>query len=147
MMSALTLRRVAVICVLMLNAFLIPGLALAADMPAQPPIADAVLETDRSRQPDGKVTIAVHVSLSPKWLNPQEVPAVMAYEFLWKLHDNMIKAAPGNLYRACRKTPSRIEGLFLTLYPLSLSTLFRLPLDPISSFLTRPPGPYRASTC
>lgn len=98
MMSTLTLRRVVVIGVLMLNGFLLPGLVLAADTPAQSPIADAVMETDRSRQPDGKVTIAVHVSLSPKWLNPQEVPAVMAYEFLWKLHDNMIKAAPGNLY-------------------------------------------------
>ena len=98
MMSALTLRRVAVICVLILNVLLIPGFVLAADAPAQPPIADAVIDTDRSRQPEGKVTIAVHVSLSPKWLNPQEVPAGMAYEFLWKMHDNMIKAAPGNLY-------------------------------------------------
>ncbi len=70
----------------------------AADKSTQPPIADAVIDADRSRTPEGKLTIAVHVSLSPKWLNPQEIPAGMAYELLWKLHDNMIKADTQNLY-------------------------------------------------
>ncbi len=70
----------------------------AAEMAVHPPIADAIIDTDRSRQPDGKLTIAVHVSLSPKWLNPQEIPATMAYELLWKLHDNMIKGSHGNVY-------------------------------------------------
>ncbi len=65
---------------------------------AESPIAKALIDDDRSRTPQGKVTIAVHVSLSPKWLNPQEVPAGMAYELLWKLHDNMIKADTQNLY-------------------------------------------------
>jgi len=65
---------------------------------AESPIAIAILDADRSRTPQGKITIAVHVSLTPKWLNPQEIPAVMAYELLWKLHDNMIKADTQNLY-------------------------------------------------
>jgi peptide/nickel transport system substrate-binding protein len=63
-----------------------------------PPIADAVIDPDRTRVPEGKLTIAVHVSLSPKWLNPQENPGAMAYEMLWKVHDNMIKAAQGHVY-------------------------------------------------
>jgi len=61
-------------------------------------IADAVIDPDRSRVPEGKLTIAVHVSLSPKWLNPQENPGGMAYEMLWKVHDNMIKPMRGNVY-------------------------------------------------
>ncbi len=75
-----------------------PSLTLAADTATKPQIADAVIDPDRSRVPEGKLTIAVHVSLSPKWLNPQEVPATMAYEVLWKAHDNMIKTMPGNVY-------------------------------------------------
>jgi peptide/nickel transport system substrate-binding protein len=72
--------------------------AALAHAAAKPFIADPVIDPDRSRVPAGKVTIAVHVSLSPKWLNPQETPATMAYELLWKIHDSMIKAAPGHLY-------------------------------------------------
>jgi peptide/nickel transport system substrate-binding protein len=76
----------------------ISGVAIAADTPSPSPIANPIIDTDRSRTPEGKLTIAVHVSLSPKWLNPQEVPAIMAYELLWKPHDNMIKADPRHLY-------------------------------------------------
>jgi hypothetical protein len=76
----------------------ISGVAIAADTPSPSPIANPIIDTDRSRTPEGKLTIAVHVSLSPKWLNPQEIPAIMAYELLWKLHDNMIKADPQHLY-------------------------------------------------
>ena len=75
-----------------------PPLVSAAAATSSPDIASAVIDADRTRKPDGKLTIAVHVSLSPKWLNPQEIPAVMAYELLWKLHDNMIKGARGNIY-------------------------------------------------
>ena len=71
---------------------------LAADPATKPPIADAVIDPDRARTPAGKLTIAVHVSLSPKWLNPQETSATMAYELLWKVHDSAIKAMQGNLY-------------------------------------------------
>src|SRR5215510_8280006 len=60
------------------------------------PIADAVVDPDRTRVPAGKLTIAVHVSLSPKWLNPQENPGAMAYELLWKVHDEMIKPMRGS---------------------------------------------------
>lgn len=74
------------------------SVAFAADPPGQTPIAKAVIDSNRSRTPEGKITIGVHVSLSPKWLNPQEVPAGMAYELLWKLHDNMIKANTEDLY-------------------------------------------------
>jgi peptide/nickel transport system substrate-binding protein len=76
----------------------ISGVAIAADTPSPSPIANPIIDTDRSRTPEGKLTIAVHVSLSPKWLNPQEIPAIMAYELLWKLHDNMIQADPQHLY-------------------------------------------------
>jgi peptide/nickel transport system substrate-binding protein len=45
------------------------------------------------------MTIAVHVSISPRWMNPQDVSAsLMNYELMWKVHDNMIKPLPGNLY-------------------------------------------------
>jgi ABC-type transport system substrate-binding protein len=55
--------------------------------------------------PEGKLTIGVHVSLSPKWLNPQETPGAMANELLWKMHDYMIKAAQGNLYHPNNSAP------------------------------------------
>jgi peptide/nickel transport system substrate-binding protein len=77
------------------------GLPVFATPTTQPPIADATIDANRARVPEGKITIAVHVSLSPKWLNPQETPATMAYELLWKVHDSMIKAMPGNLYTYC----------------------------------------------
>jgi peptide/nickel transport system substrate-binding protein len=72
-------------------------LTLAASA-TKPPIAEATIDADRSRVPAGKLTIAVHVSLSPKWLNPQEIPGDMAYELIWKMHDNMIKGTPGKVY-------------------------------------------------
>ena len=77
---------------------LLAGLFAGAVWAAESEIADAVIDADRSHTPQGKITIGVHVSLSPKWLNPQEIPAGMAYELLWKLHDNMIKADPQHLY-------------------------------------------------
>ena len=73
--------------------------SLAAAAAAAPSgIVNPDIDPDRSRTPEGKITIAVHVSLSPRWLNPQATPATMAYELLWKLHENMIKATPKSLY-------------------------------------------------
>jgi peptide/nickel transport system substrate-binding protein len=86
----------------MLLCVLVGCLLILTVLPAyaanSPPIADAVIDPDRTRVPEGKLTIAVHVSLSPKWLNPQETPATMAYELLWKVHDSMIKPVPGHVY-------------------------------------------------
>ena len=73
-------------------------LVATAEATSTPPIADAVIDPDRSRMPAGKLTIGVHVSLSPKWLNPQETTGGMANELLWKVHDNMIKGARGNVF-------------------------------------------------
>lgn len=62
-------------------------------------IAQADIDPDRSRVPEGEMTIAVHVSISPRWMNPQVVTAgLMSYELLWKVHDNMIKPLPGNVF-------------------------------------------------
>ena len=83
-----------VVCMSLLCLLLPPALVLAAT----PAIAAASIDPDRTRVPAGKLTIAVHVSLSPKWLNPQTTPATMAYELLWKMHDNMVKSAEGNIY-------------------------------------------------
>ncbi len=83
-----------VVCMALLCLLLPPALVLAAT----PAIAAASIDPDRTRVPAGKLTIAVHVSLSPKWLNPQTTPATMAYELLWKMHDNMVKSAEGNIY-------------------------------------------------
>jgi len=77
---------------------LVIGFSLAHAAATKPFIADPVIDPDRSRVPEGKLAIAVHVSLSPKWLNPQETPATMAYELLWKIHDGMIKGMPGQLF-------------------------------------------------
>lgn len=86
-----TLYGISLIC-------LVIGISLAHAGVTKPFIADPVIDADRSRVPEGKLTIAVHVSLSPKWLNPQETPATMAYELLWKIHDSMIKGMPGQLF-------------------------------------------------
>ena len=66
--------RLMVVSVL-LACLLAGGSPVLAATATKPPIADAAIETDRSRVPEGKISIAVHVSLSPKWLNPQETPA------------------------------------------------------------------------
>jgi peptide/nickel transport system substrate-binding protein len=84
--------------IFVLLASCLSGVAFATDTPSQSPIANPMIDSDRTRTPAGKLTVAVHVSLSPKWLNPQELPAVMAYELLWKLHDNMIKADTQHFY-------------------------------------------------
>ena len=66
---------------------------------ATPFIAEPEIDPDRSRVPEGEMTIAVHVSISPRWMNPQDVSAsLMNYELMWKVHDNMIKPLPGSLY-------------------------------------------------
>jgi peptide/nickel transport system substrate-binding protein len=98
MLSHRLLQRTVVVLVPLLCLCIRALPAPAAEVTTKPPIANAVIDPDRSRPPAGKLTIAVHVSLSPKWLNPQETPATMAYELLWKLHDNVIKAMHGNIY-------------------------------------------------
>ncbi len=40
------------------------SLALAAETATKPPIADALIDPDRTRVPEGKLTIAVHVTLT-----------------------------------------------------------------------------------
>ena len=96
MMSHRLLRLAKLVLVSLLCLCLRASLVPAADAVTKPPIADASIDPDRARRPEGKLTIAVHVTLSPKWLNPQETPATMAYELLWKVHDNVIKSMPGN---------------------------------------------------
>ncbi len=90
------LRPTMLLCVPLVCLFSSVSLAHAAA--TKPFIADVVIDPDRSRVPEGKLTIGVHVSLSPKWLNPQDTPGAMANELVWKMHDYMIKAAQGNLY-------------------------------------------------
>lgn len=64
---------------------------------AVPDIAAAVIDTDRSRVPEGELTIGVHVNISPRWMNPQIMTAgLMSYELAWKVHDNMFKPMQGN---------------------------------------------------
>jgi ABC-type transport system substrate-binding protein len=75
---------------------LISSVSLARAAATKPFIADPVIDPDRSRVPAGKLTIAAHVDLSPKWLNPQVPPPNLG--FLLKLHDFMIKPAPGHVY-------------------------------------------------
>jgi peptide/nickel transport system substrate-binding protein len=90
------LRPTMLLCVPLVCLLISVSLAHAAA--TSPPIADTAIDPDRSRVPEGKLTIGVHVSLSPKWLNPQDTPGAMANELVWKMHDYMIKAAQGNLY-------------------------------------------------
>lgn len=92
------LRYPVVVNVLFVGCLLHAALVVPSEAASKPPIADAVIDPDRSRVPDGKLTIGVHVSLSPKWLNPQESPGGMANDLLWKLHDNMIKGMRGNVF-------------------------------------------------
>jgi hypothetical protein len=44
---------------------LLISVSLASAAATKPLIADAVIDPDRSRMPEGKLTTAVHVSLSP----------------------------------------------------------------------------------
>lgn len=84
-----TLMFVPLVCLLI-------SVSLAHAATTKPPIADAVIDPDRSRVPEGKVTIASHVTLSPKWLNPQVPPINLG--FLQKLHDFMIRVTPGHVF-------------------------------------------------
>lgn len=64
---------------------------------AVPDIAAAVIDPDRSRVPEGELTVGVHVNVSPRWMNPQIITAgLMSYELAWKVHDNMFKPMQGN---------------------------------------------------
>ena len=62
-------------------------------------IAKADIDPDRSRVPEGKVTIGVHVNVSPDWMNPQTVTAsLMPYELMLKVHDLMLKPSPASVF-------------------------------------------------
>ena len=62
-------------------------------------IAKADIDPDRSRVPEGKVTIGVHVNVSPDWMNPQTVTAsLMPYELMLKVHDLMLKPSPDSVF-------------------------------------------------
>lgn len=66
---------------------------------AVPFIAAANIDPDRSRVPEGELTIGVHISISPRWMNPQIMTAgLMSYELAWKVHDNMFKPMPGAVF-------------------------------------------------
>ena len=71
----------------------------AATSSAVPFIAPANIDPDRSRVPEGELTIGVHISISPRWMNPQIMTAgLMSYELAWKVHDNMFKPMPGAVF-------------------------------------------------
>ena len=77
--------------------------APAAKVPAAKPslfeIADAKIDPDRSRVPEGKVTIGVHVTVSPDWMNPQTVTSsLMPYELMWKVQDSMLKPSEQSVF-------------------------------------------------
>ena len=64
-----------------------------------PLIAPADIDPDRSRVPEGEMTIGVHVGISPRWMNPQIMTAgLMSYELAWKVHDNMFKPMQDNVF-------------------------------------------------
>jgi peptide/nickel transport system substrate-binding protein len=56
--------------------------------------------------PDGQISIAVHVTLAPRWLDPAEnESAITPFMVLYALHDAMLKPMPGGV-----STPSLAES-------------------------------------
>ena len=52
--------------------------------------------------PQGQLTVAVHVSLTPTWFDPAESTGIITpYMLLYAMHDGIVKAMPGNI-----QTPS-----------------------------------------
>jgi peptide/nickel transport system substrate-binding protein len=47
--------------------------------------------------PDGQMTWAVHISLTPTWFEPAETPGIITpFMILYALHDALVKPMPGN---------------------------------------------------
>jgi peptide/nickel transport system substrate-binding protein len=47
--------------------------------------------------PDGQMTWAVHISLTPTWFDPAETPGIITpFMILYALHDALVKPMPGN---------------------------------------------------
>ena len=66
---------------------------------AKPVLQAAPIDTDRSRVPTGKITEAVHTSISTVWLDPLRYPqSAMVYTMGWKLHDAVCRSYPDVLY-------------------------------------------------
>jgi peptide/nickel transport system substrate-binding protein len=56
--------------------------------------------------PEGQVTWAVHISLTPAWFDPAEMPGIITpYMIFYALHDAMVKPMPG-----ARMAPSLAES-------------------------------------
>lgn len=61
-------------------------------------IKDAIIEPTRG-VPKGKLTIAQHFGLSPKWLDPQEhITALTQQHYSYLVHDALIKTMPQGLF-------------------------------------------------
>src|SRR5260370_5998892 len=55
-----------------------------------------VSPTVGSAAPEGQLTWGVHISLAPTWLDPAEVPRILApYMIYYALHDRLVKPMPG----------------------------------------------------
>jgi peptide/nickel transport system substrate-binding protein len=60
----------------------------------------------RAAGPDGQMTWAVHVTLAPRWLDPEETEsAITPFMVLYVLHDALVKPMPGG-----QTTPSLAES-------------------------------------
>ena len=76
-----------------------PAAPSGGESASTPLIAPADIDPDRSRVPEGEMTIGVHVGISPRWMNPQIMTAgLMSYELAWKVHDNMFKPMQNNVF-------------------------------------------------
>jgi peptide/nickel transport system substrate-binding protein len=52
--------------------------------------------------PDGRITIASHVSLAPSWFDPAETAGIITpFMLMYAMHDAVAKAMPGNPIEPC----------------------------------------------
>ena len=70
----------------------------------------AVLPGFAAAAPEGQVTLAFHVTLAPRWLDPAETEsAISPFVIMYGLHDALVKPMPGPA-PASATTPSLAES-------------------------------------
>src|SRR6476620_7899162 len=53
-------------------------------------------------KPQGQITVGVHVSLAPVWMDPAQTSGIITpYMLLYALHDAMVKDLPGRPQAPC----------------------------------------------
>ncbi len=102
-------------------------------------MAAGAVRPAKSAAPAGQLTVGVHITLAPTWLDQAETAGIITpFMVMYALHDAMVKPMPGQIRRpAWRRTWSATEDGLSWRFPCCAK---------VSNSTTASPSPPRTSS-